>query len=211
MKPFRKEQVNKKLKPLGWEIPEGINYKGMLENHAVRCVKCGWVQEKRLDNLIYREEQCPCCGNGVFEGTIQSELQKLTEAVNTLKVEVLDSFKMFELMDIISSVGMKKSQDDIQTKDLKALFRKYIAKKGFIMYGRKMMSDEWHKLSHELSEELMIELADSEEQFDSWEAFYIDILSEHPTKQGQDILFVVIPRQLHNQLRDEISKRLVKL
>mgnify|MGYP001341650913 CR=1 FL=1 len=199
MKPFKKEQVNNKLKPLGWEIPEGIPYKGMLENHAVKCVKCGWIQEKRLDNLIYRKEQCPACGNGVFDETILAEIQQLKDAFNKFKFEVLDALKLI------------REDKSTNTDDLKMLFKRYIAKKGLVMYGRRMTSDEWHVLSHELSEELMLSLAESEEQFKKWESFYIDLLSDHPLKQGQDILFAVIPQRLHGQLRDEISKRLVKL
>lgn len=199
-KKFRKDQVNEKLKPLGWEIPKGIKYKGMLENHAVRCLKCGWVQEKRLDNLIYRKEQCPNCGDGVFEETLQGSIDDLHEALKTLGAEILDLLKTFD-----------HKEKGVPNNDLKALFRRYIAKKGFKLKGRKLMSDEWFDLSHELSEELMLELARSQKQFKEWEDFYTELLAEFPTKQGQDILLVVIPVNKHKELGDAIAKRLVKL
>lgn len=199
-KKFRKDQVNEKLRPLGWEIPKGIQYKGMLHNHAVRCLKCGWIQEKRLDNLIYRKEQCPMCGNGVFEETLQGSMDELHDTLKTLGAEILDLLKAFD-----------HKEKGIPQNDLKALFRRYIAKKGVQLYGRKMMSDEWYDLSHNLSEELMLELATSQEEFDEWEDFYTDLLNEFPTKQGQDILFAVIPPKRYSELGDAITKRLVKM
>lgn len=198
MKPFKKEQVNQKLKPLGWEIPEGIKYKGMLGNHAVKCIKCGYIQEKRLDNLIYRQEQCPMCGDGIFEETLQGHLIELKEAINELKMELLNSL-------------VKSNKDETNTNDLKALFRRYIAKKGFKMQGRKLMSDEWHKLSHQLAEQLMLEVSTSAKEFEKWEEQYTSILSEKVTQQGQDVLLSVIPDSKHGQLRDALAKRMVKL
>ena len=203
MNKFRKEQVNKKLKPLGWEIPKGIPYEGMLDNHPVRCTKCGWVQYKRLDNLIYRQEECPQCGQGVFDDTMLDAVQRLQEAVNGLKAEFLVAISN---LSNVEPVEVKQA-----TSDLKGLFRRYIAKKGMKLKGRKLMSDEWHKLSHELAEHVMWEIADDQAEFDKWESFYTDLLADHPTKQGQDILLAVIPTSKHDALRDEIAKRMVKL
>lgn len=115
-----------------------------------------------------------------------------------------------EMLDAFKQLGKGSG---VQPKDtnLKALFRRYIAKKGVKIHGRKMMSDEWYRLSHELSEELMMEIADNEAQFKTWEAFYVELMNDHNTKQGQDILPVVIPKDKHQELVDAISKRMVKM
>ncbi len=201
-KPFKKEQINKKLKKINWEIPQGIPYTGMLNNHPVRCTKCGWVQYKRLDNLIYRQEECPNCGQGVFDETLLGAVEKLKEELNGLKAEIV------EVLEKLLTTTPATKQN---TSDLKALYRRYIAKKGMKMKGRKLMSDEWHKLSHDLSEQLMLEIATDQTEFKKWESIYTDLLSDHPTKQGQDILIAVIPTSRHKDLRDIIAKRMVKL
>jgi hypothetical protein len=161
-------------------------------------VKCGWIAEKRLDNLIYRKEQCPVCGAGVFEETLAGQLSDLMNMLTGFRAEIFAR---------LTSGGNVKAD----TTSLKSLYRRYIAKKGVKVHGRKMMSDEWFALSHILSEELMREVASNRSEFEKWEEFYSDLLSDHPTKQGQDILPAVIPATKHRELTDAIAKRLVKL
>jgi len=223
MRKFTKKEINSKLKTVGWRLAPKVQYRGMLEVHKVTCTNCETTAFKRLDNLLYREEHCDSCFKPVKKGFRPNTPPK-KKAVNSVEISSTDSrldtviVKLDKITDLLTKlIKNNVKPEPVQkqplkgTSGIKSIFVSYIVKAGFKKYGRKMQSDEWFKLSHELSEQLIKSVAWDAEEEKKLTQQYVDILTAHPTKQGQDILPAVIPVSQHKELSDKIKVRLVKL
>lgn len=197
-----KKQIEARLNPLGWTLKS--KYKGMVAIHTVQCTSCGCKSEKRLHNLIYKEQKCSMCSNTDIE-LILEKIEKLQQAMGQLPT--VNNF--VEAIEKFLTVTKGKRKETKRT-ELKRVFQKYISKIGFSQKNRKLLSDEWFELSHQLAEELMTEIAKDRAEFEKWERLYIEILQEHPKKQGQDILPIVIPRDRHLKMVEKITIKFVK-
>jgi uncharacterized protein YdiU (UPF0061 family) len=206
LKRITRKDIENKLNNLGWTLPQGVAYKGMLYVHAVKCSKCGWVQDKRLDNLIYRKEKCThCMANKEAKNDILGEVFEDLKNVTTDLITTV--------IERITTAINNRSSDITQAEssvEFRRLLQKLISKIGFNVYQRKLTSKEWFDLSHNLAEEVMREVAWDKNEFDKWEEQYLDILGEQPNKQGQDILPLVIPLGLHKQVIDKIRIRVIQ-
>lgn len=144
------------------------------------------------------------CSNTDIE-LILEKIEKLQQAMGQLPT--VNNF--VEAIEKFLTVTKGKRKETKRT-ELKRVFQKYISKIGFSQKNRKLLSDEWFELSHQLAEELMTEIAKDRAEFEKWERLYIEILQEHPKKQGQDILPIVIPRDRHLKMVEKITIKFVK-
>lgn len=162
---LNRETVQGRLRQLGWEIPEGIKYRGADKLHTLRCIHCGHITEKFLNNVVLRGEKCPYTDT---HDPVSVSIAMLRDIPRTVTGESRDLalFKeevrtMFaEQQELILSTAMQR--EDVIEKFTKA-FTATVSRKGYLRYGRAMNTEEWFENSDAVAMQLLERLDPQEE------------------------------------------------
>lgn len=169
-----RETVQERLREFGWEIPENIKYRGANEVHTVRCTCCGYLTEKILHNVVYRQERCPNSEhhnpsfggtlpvNSAIAGAIKLDAVKLGTKdlekfiVSTVEQQLEPIKEMLQdQQEIILSTAINR--EDLIDKFNK-LYAGTVARKGYLKYNRQMTTEEWYYNSDLVARELIHKL-----------------------------------------------------
>lgn len=164
-----RETVQERLREFGWEIPENIKYRGANEVHTVRCTCCGYLTEKILHNVVYRQEKCPNSAyhnasftgtlpaNDVVAGSVKLETRDLEKSIVSVVHEQLEPIKemLREQQEVILSTAINR--EDLIEKFNK-LYAGTVSRKGYIKYNRQMTTEEWYHNSDLVATALIAKL-----------------------------------------------------
>ena len=150
-----RETVQERLREYGWEIPENIKYRGANEVHTVRCTCCGYLTEKILHNVVYRQETCPNVAlhnalastqplvvDRIPAGTFQLDTTEINNNINKTVEQAVNAIRelVAEQQELILSTAINR--EDLIEKFNK-LYAGTVSRKGYLLYGRQMTTDEW--------------------------------------------------------------------
>lgn len=164
-----RETVQKRLREFGWEIPENIKYRGANEVHTVRCTCCGYLTEKILHNVVYRQEKCPNSmyhnlsftgtlpEDHVLAGSVKLETRDLEKSIVSIVQQQLEPIKemLQDQQEVILSTAINR--EDLIEKFNK-LYAGTVSRKGYIKYSRQMTTEEWYHNSDLVARELISKL-----------------------------------------------------
>ena len=155
---LNRETVQGRLRQLGWEMPEGIKYRGADKLHTLRCIHCGHITEKFLNNVVLRGEKCPYTDTHSEVTVNIKSAAESGESLAAFKEEVKMMFA--EQQELILSTAMQR--EDIIEKFTKA-FTATVSRKGYLRYGRAMNTEEWFENSDAVAMQLLERLDPQEE------------------------------------------------
>lgn len=166
-----RETVQARLREFGWEIPENIKYRGANEVHTVRCIHCGYLAEKILHNVVYRQEICPNTARHpeILGSTLQSynennpagsvilETRDIEKSIVSVVQRELEPIKQMiqDQQEVIISTAINR--EDLLEKFNK-LYAGTVSRKGYLKYGRQMTTEEWFHNSDLIARELISKL-----------------------------------------------------
>ena len=141
-----RETVQERLNQLGWEIPEGVKYRGTTKTHTIRCLTCGYVTEKIIHNVVYNGDVCPMATAHNKPKTTPADTEAIKEHINNAVNTAVAPLKQLleEQQEVILSTAM--GREDLISKFVKT-FNGTVARKGFVRYNREMTTIEWFEMS----------------------------------------------------------------
>lgn len=162
-----RETVQERLREYGWEIPENIKYRGANEVHTVRCTCCGYLTEKILHNVVYRQETCPNVAlhnalastqplvvDRIPAGIFQLDTTEINNNINKTVEQAVNAIRelVAEQQELILSTAINR--EDLIEKFNK-LYAGTVSRKGYLLYGRQMTTDEWFVNSDVIARDLI--------------------------------------------------------
>lgn len=153
-----RDTVQGRLNMLGWEIPENIKYRGAEKLHTLRCIHCGHISEKFLNNVVLRGEKCPYTDTHSETVVNLKTPEKSGESLAAFKEEVRMMFA--EQQELILATAMQR--EDVIEKFTKA-FTATVSRKGYLRYNRAMTTEEWFDNSEAVALQLISRLDPQEE------------------------------------------------
>lgn len=162
-----RDTVQERLREFGWEIPENIKYRGANEVHTVRCTCCGYLTEKILHNVVYRQETCPNVEvhralasaapipvKGVQAGSIKLDTTGINRHISETVEQAVSAIKelVADQQELILSTAINR--EDLIEKFNK-LYAGTVSRKGYLQYSRQMTTEEWFYNSDLIARELI--------------------------------------------------------
>lgn len=149
-----RETVQSRLREYGWEIPEGVKYRGANEVHTVQCTECGYITEKILHNVVYRKECCPK-DHSVVKGPKKDkepsvDNRKVAATVKELLAPIVKQLE--EQTDLIINTAINREG---LIEKFNKLYSSTVSRKGYIRFNRQMTTDEWYNMSDLVALELI--------------------------------------------------------
>ncbi|MGV2685543.1 hypothetical protein GNF82_14330 [Clostridium perfringens] len=157
-----RETVQERLREYGWEIPEGIKYRGANEIHTVQCTSCRYITEKILHNVVYRKEVCPHTESHselIMTRDIPGEVMVYNDSnipalVDRVVAKHIDSIKedMKEQNELILNTAINREG---LLEKFNKLIAATISRRGYITFNREMTAEEWFDASDIVARDLI--------------------------------------------------------